>query len=240
MKRFTSVLIAVILGAFATGIGTVPFLVLANQDRYRLDSELHKTKSIAAETEIEKQKIAEQANQKVKEANAEVQKAQTIILEAQEDERLLTTSERLIAPVTYERSKWNTAVSLYQGISLLTPTNFSVTQDEPSNFVISREIKKGYSTGTTPLIFIQPYEKNKEDQYLNKFASSTSIAYLAGGRLMKGEQGILPDGSAALELEVRLSAKTTHLIWMRDPEGSFNTLKKSSRPFSISNRFNVR
>lgn len=226
MKRFTSILIAVILGAFATGVGTVPFLVLANQDRYRLDSELHKTKSMAAETEVEKQKIAEQANQKVKEANEEVKKAQAIISEAQEDERLLASSERLVAPATYERSKWNTAISLYQGISLLTPVNFSVTEDEPLNFIISSESKKGYSTGTTPVIFIQPYDQNNKNQYLNKFASSTKIAYVAGGRLIKGEQGILLDGSAAMELEVRSSAKTTHLIWMRDPEGSFTLLKK--------------
>src|SRR5512133_2568664 len=105
MKRFTSVLIAVILGAFATGIGTIPFLVLANQDRHRLDHELQSSKSLAAETEAEKRRIAEEANKKVEEANKEVQKAQSVILEAQEDEHLLAASERLIAPTIYERSK---------------------------------------------------------------------------------------------------------------------------------------
>lgn len=226
MKRFTSVLIAVILGAFATGIGTIPFLVLANQDRNRLDSELHATKKFAEEKESEKQTIAEQANEKVKAANAEVQKAQAIIMEAQEDERLLTTSERLIPPSVRDRAKWNANVSLNQGISILTPNGYTVTQDDSFGFIIDKEIRTTVSTGTTPVIFIEPYDEKKELQYINSFASSSNVNYVAGGRLLKGQEGLLLDGSTAMLFLVRSSAKTTHLIWLRDPAGYSTILKK--------------
>lgn len=226
MKRFTSVLIAVILGAFATGIGTIPFLVLANQDRNRLDSELHATKKFAEEKESEKQTIAEQANEKVKAANEEVQKAQAIIMEAQEDEHLLATSERLVPPSVHDRAKWNANVSLNQGISILTPNGYTVTQDEPHGFVIDKEIKTTISTGTTPVIFIEPYDERKEIQRINSFASSTSINYVVGGRLLKGQEGVLLDGSTAILFLVRASAKTTHIIWLRDPAGNSTILKK--------------
>lgn len=226
MKRFTSILVAVILGALATGVGTVPFLVLANQDRHRLDLELNRTKNLAAETEAEKRRIAEQANQKVKEANEEVQRAQSVILEAREDERLLAVSERLNPPPVYERSKWNSAISLTQGVSFSVPSSYSTTQDDTSGFILSRDIKQTADIQQLPLIFVEPYDAKKEMQHLNSFASSTDVYYVAGGRLLKGKQGILLDGSAAMALEVRASAKTTHLIWMRDPDGTLSLLKK--------------
>jgi hypothetical protein len=225
MKRLTSVLIAVILGAFATGIGTVPFLVLANADRNRLGNELHQTKAVAAATENEKKKIADEANKKVQAANEEVQKAQAIILETQEDERLLADSERLASPTIRERAKWNPVISLYQGISLSLPSGYTVTDDQPTRFAISQELRSATSSDESA-IMIQPYDDQKEVEYLNSFASSTDISYVAGGRLLKGKQGILLDGSAAMALEVRYSAKTTHLIWMRDPSGSFIGLKQ--------------
>jgi hypothetical protein len=224
MKRFTSVLIAVILGALATGIGTVPFLVLANQDRHRLDNELQSSKNLATQTEIEKQRIAEEANRKVEEANEEVQKAQMVILEAQEDARLLAESRRLEPPTTREKSKLNQVVSLYQGISLFLPTGYTVTQDEPSNFIIAEESK--ITSSTVRVLYIQPYDETEEHRYINAFASSTHIALVAGGRLIKGIQGTLLDGSIAITAQIRSSAKTTHLIWMRDPAGSITKLEK--------------
>jgi hypothetical protein len=224
MKRFTSVLIAVILGAFATGIGTIPFLVLANQDRHRLDHELQSSKSLAAETEAEKRRIAMEANKKVEEANIEVQKAQSIILEAQEDERLLAVSERLVAPTTYERSKLYQIVSLYQGISLFTPKNFTVIQDEPIGFKIAKLNKQTLST--IPVMFIEPYEENSKTSWIGSFASSTEIAFAAGGKLVKGQIGSLSNGSFAMKLFVRSSAKTTHVISITDPEGTLDFYKK--------------
>lgn len=225
MKRLTSALIAVILGALATGLGTVPFLVLANQDRNRLGDELHQTKVAAQQSESEKQRIADEANKKVKAANDEVQKAQAIILETQQDEQLLAQSEHLTAPTIRERAKWNPVISLYQGVSLSLPLGYSVTQDEPTGFAISREFQNGFARDESA-IMIQPYDEQKETQYLNSYASSTDISFIAGGRLIKGKEGILLDGSSAMTLEVRYSAKTTHLIWMRDPSGSFVGLKQ--------------
>jgi hypothetical protein len=225
MKRLTSVLIAVILGALATGIGTIPFLVLANQDRNRLDQELHQTKAMASETEQEKQRIADEANRKVQAANEEVQKAQAIIQETKEDERLLADSERLTPPSVRERATWNPVISLYQGVSLSLPSGYSVTTDESNLFAVSRQLRTAASSDETS-IMIQPYSEEKESSYLNSFATSTDISYVAGGRLLKGKRGILPDGSSAMALKVRYSAKTTHLLWMRDPSGSFAGLKQ--------------
>lgn len=224
MKRFTSILLAVILGSIATGIGTVPFLVLANQDRHRLDTELRTSKSTVAEAEMEKQRIAEEANKKVEEANLEIQRAQQVILEAQSDERLLTEAERLEPPTMYERSKMNQAISLYQGISLFVPNKFTILEDEPNGFSIAKE--QNGSTRMTPVLLIEPFDKDHTSPWTGSFASSTPIALVAGGRLLKGEIGTLSDDSFAMRLEVRLSAKTTHVIWITDTEGSIAIYKK--------------
>lgn len=226
MKRFTSVLIAVILGALATGIGTVPFLVLANQDRQRLGDELQLTKTKATAIELEKQRIADQANQKVTEANAEVQKAQLAILESQEDEKLLATAERLPTPQTYELAKWNSAISLTLGISFSAPKQFSVDRDDATGFTIVNTLTSSTSTNTVPSILIEPYTEETLARRSNAFASSTSINYVAGGRLLKGTVGTLLNGSDAYLFEVRASAKTTRIIWMQDKDLTSSIVRK--------------
>lgn len=226
MKRFTSVLIAVILGAFATGIGTVPFLVLANQDRQRLGDELQLTKTKATATELEKQRIADQANQKVKEANAEVQKAQLAILEAQEDEKLLATSDRLPTPQTHELAKWNSAISLTLGISFSTPKQFSVDRDDASAFTLVNTLRSSTSTNTVPSILVEPYSEESLARRLNSFASSTPVNLVAGGKLLRGTFGTLLNGSDAYLFQVRSSAKTTRVIWMQDIDLTSSVVRK--------------
>lgn len=225
MKRFTSVLIAVILGALATGLGTVPFLVLANQDRQRLDQELLLSKTKANETEQEKQKIADQANQKVKEANEEVQKAQLAILEAREDEMLLASSDRLSPPSARELATWNPAISLTLGVSLTVPKQFSVERDDATAFILINSLTSSSSTNVTPAIDIEPNDSSHA-HYSGLFASSTPVNLVAGGKLLKGTIGVLLDGSNAALFEVRSGAKTTHTIWMHDPSFTFATVKK--------------
>lgn len=226
MKRLTSILIAVILGAFATGIGTVPFLVLANQDRQRLDNELQQTRTKAAEFESEKQRIADQANQKVKEANEEVQKAQLAILQAQEDEKLLAASERLTPPSVHELAKWEPAISLSLGVSVYVPKTYSVQQDDSYAFILSRNTTYSSSSRSEIAISFEPYEETKSTRYVGMFASSTSVHLVAGGKLLKGTVGTLLDGTGAALFEVRSSAKTTHLVWMHDRELTYATIKK--------------
>jgi hypothetical protein len=216
MKRVTSVLIAVLLGAMATGIGIVPFLVLANQDRNRMASELEQAHERAEAAESEKNKIAEEANERVEEANAEVQRAQTILRDAAEDQRLTAEAVRLSKPPLRELYRWSSYISLHQGIKLSFPPESSVSSDTKASLTVVNDKKKNAFEDARWLA-ITPYDPELERNLFSAFGTSTGVSYLAGEHLLTGKHGTLEDGSEAMALKARHAATSTHLIWIKDP-----------------------
>jgi hypothetical protein len=216
MKRVTSVLIAVLLGAMATGVGIVPFLVLANQDRNRMASELEQAHKRAESAESEKNKIAKEANERVEEANAEVQRAEIVLQDIAEDQRLAAEAVRLSKPPPRDLYRWSSYISLYQEVNLFLPPDSSVSSDTKVSLTIVNE-KKNNAFEDARWLAITPYDPELERDLFASFGTSAGVSYIAGDRLLTGKRGTLKDGSEAMVLKARHAATSTHLIWIKDP-----------------------
>lgn len=217
MKRIASVLLAVLLGALATGIGVAPFLVLANQDRHRLTAELEETQARAQQIEAEKEQVAEDANKKVEEANVEIERAQQILEEVEEDQRLMATAERLQKPPTREISRWEAVISLYQEVKLSVPEASEVVSDTTQALTIANQRSEDGQIADARWLAVTPYDAGTEGVLLNALATSTDVAYVVDDHLLKGRRGALESGEEALIIRVRYSATSTHLIWIKNP-----------------------
>lgn len=218
MKRVSAVLLFVALGAFATGVGVIPFLVLANQDRDTLNMELQKTQATAERMASEKEKIAQQANQKVLEANSEIQRAQGVLKELQEDQRLTGIAKQISDPKPRQLAQWTSVVSLTQGVQFSIPQGSYVDMDEKTGIAIARGSTTSSAIPFTRWMEVTPFVKDKRDSLDASLLNTKPQALLIHGRLFKGVLGTLPDDSRAMYLEARESGTSTHLIWIRDLE----------------------
>jgi hypothetical protein len=219
MKRITSVLVAVLLGALATGIGMGIFLKLANDDRGRLATDVSNAKADADRAEREKLLIADDANRKVEEANAQVSEAQRIIQAVQEERALMAKAKPLIKPATRDVRGWQTVVSLPQGLSLSLPPKTEIeTNDE-----IALTAVKILTTSTADItnsrwLSISPYDERLETELLFSLSTSTDVSYLVNGHLLVGRVGKLPETQQNVAiLHMQEAASSTHLLWMKDP-----------------------
>lgn len=218
MKRITSVLIAVLLGACTTAVGVVPFLVLANQDRDQLSLELEQANERAERAETEKSRIAEEANVKVQEANREIQRAQVILESFEEDQRLMAEAKRLAKPPSHELYRWQPIVSLYQEVKLAIPPKSEIISDTKEALAIRTERASDATfVKDDRWLAITPYHANDEQELLGALTTSTEISYIVQGHLLTGKKGVLENGQQTIVLKTRYAATSTHLIWMKDP-----------------------
>jgi hypothetical protein len=218
MNRITSILLFVLLGAGAVGVAVVPFYVLANKDRNALASNLEMVKGRATQIEQEKQKIADEANSRVSEANAEVERAQTLIAALKEEQRLIETAKNLIKPGSKETLPWTSVVSIPQHASVLIPKTSTVESDDGDALRIMT-----IPTSTDPyargdLWFeILPYDAVKEGQFLAGVSSSTDVAFIVNNQLIAGKLGISPSsGLPIYVLTFRDVGEKKNLIFLKD------------------------
>lgn len=217
MKRITSVLIAVLLGAITTGIGVVPFLVLANYDRNRLTSELDQTRAWAEQAESEKEALAKEANDKVEEANIEIQRAQMLLEAIEEDQRLMAEAERLSKPSSRELYRWESYVSLYQEVKISLPPKSVVSTDTKKSLTLTNEEASSELLGDARWLAITPYDLSLEQELFASFSTSTGVSYLINDHLLTGKRGSLKNGIEVMVLKARHAATSTHIIWIKDP-----------------------
>lgn len=217
----TSVIFAILLGGFAVGIGVVPFLVLANQDRDRLYDEIRTVNDHAEKTEAEKKKIAEEADAKVREANTEITRAQAILRETEEDQKLMLAAEKIEKPSSRTTNGWKSAVSLSQDAELLIPAKALVVKDNAKQLLVQLPSEKGNAHTSPFSISIEPYNEQRESSLLLTFASSSEIAYIANNRLLKGWTGFfseMGERNPAMLLRIRNGATSTHTVLITAPE----------------------
>ena len=218
MNRITSIFLFVLLGAGAVAAAIVPFYVMANKDRNVLATNLEMIKERAATIESEKQKLADEANTRVQEANDEVSKAQSKIDALKEDQRLIGISERLQNAGSRELLTWTPMVSMQQHVSVLVPKSSSVESDTGDLFsvIITPTSTDPYIHGETWLEVL-PYNKIKEDQLLSSMTSSTEIAFTINKQLLAGHTGVsVSDGSRIYVLTYRDLGEQKSLVFLKE------------------------
>jgi hypothetical protein len=218
MNRSSSVFLFVLLGAFAVGVAVVPFYVLANKDRHVLSTDLESAKAQAAKAESEKQRLADEANARVNDANAEVEKAQTLVASLKEEQQLMSTAVKLAKPGSKELLAWTAVVSVPQHVSVFVPKTAAIESDtgDALRFMTPPTSSDAYARG---MIWFQvlPYDDVKEQELLAGVASSTDVAYVIDDQLVTGKKGIsYADGSAVYVLAHRLEGEKRELIYLKN------------------------
>jgi hypothetical protein len=218
MNRPASIFMFVLLGAFAVGVGVVPFYVLANKDRNTLSTDLASAKARADRAEVEKQQIAENANKRVKDANSEVARAQELVSSLKEEQLLIAQAEQLPQPGSKETRLWTAVVSIPQHVTLMVPKGSTVESDDGNalRIMISPALSDPYARGTRWLEVL-PYDEVREQEFNAGVASSTNVTFIANDSLLTGIKGIsTEDGRPAYVLSYRNGGEKKKLIILRE------------------------
>lgn len=213
MRRAATILLGILLGALATGIGIGFFLMKANGDRARLADEVAATVEQANKARQENAKAIEAANSKLNASNIEVAKAQALIKSLQEERNQIAKATALTPPPPKAVRGWQDAVSLGQELSLKLPTTLLVDGNTTNGLTASF---KDTTLSDSRVLSVTPYDVTRETELLASFTQATSVSYLVDDRLLTGSEGRLP-GSAdsLLVLRVRKDGEATHLVWIR-------------------------
>jgi len=218
MRRFASIFSFILLGAFAVGVGVVPFYVLANRDRNVLSINLESAKARAERAEAEKQRIADDANARVRDANAEVDRAQKLVAALKEEQMIASEAVPLSRPGSREIVSWTAVVSIPQHASLMVPKASSIESDDGDALRIMTAPASSDPYARGELWFeILPYDAIREQEFLAGIASSTPVAFIANDRLLAGAKGIsVADGRPAYILIYRASGEKKRIVYLKD------------------------
>jgi type II secretory pathway pseudopilin PulG len=125
MRRFTSVLISILLGALAVGVGMGYFLMKANNDRERLALIAQAAEQESQEAIQAREQAIKAANAKLDAANTEITKAQETIKAFNEERALIQSATVLRTPNAKEIKGWSEIVSLGQKATVNYPRHIS-------------------------------------------------------------------------------------------------------------------
>ncbi|MEO5928191.1 MAG: hypothetical protein ABIO72_05710 [Patescibacteria group bacterium] len=213
MRRAATILLGILLGALAAGLGIGFFLMKANTDRARLADEVAATVAEATQARDENTKAIQAANTKLNASNTEVAKAQALIKSLQEERDQIAHATALVPPPPKAIRGWQDAVSLGQELSLKLPATLVVDGNTTNALTASL---KGSTLADARILGITPYDAARESELLASFTHATSVSYLVDNRLLTGSEGSIngTDGTLYV-LRIRKDGVATHLLWLR-------------------------
>src|SRR5689334_7112494 len=130
MRRFSSIFLSILLGAFAVGIGMGYFLMKANSDRERLATIASEAEQQSREALQAKEDAIRAANNKLDTANGEISKAQELIRSFNEERSLIASAMVLKTPAGRDIKGWKEVVSLDQKTTINYPATHVVTAND--------------------------------------------------------------------------------------------------------------
>ncbi|MEK7115943.1 MAG: hypothetical protein AAB879_00950, partial [Patescibacteria group bacterium] len=136
MRKFSSVILSILLGAIAVGGGMFVFLKKANDDRARLAELVTHSRTDAAAADERSRHAVEEANQKVAAANAEIAKTQKVISALQEERDLMRTATPLVPRAGAIRG-WKQTINVPLGVSCKIPATSSIELNDTEALTIS-------------------------------------------------------------------------------------------------------
>ncbi len=192
MRRAASILLSILLGALAVGIGMAFFLKQANEDREHLaDLASHARREANAAQEAAQQTI-KTANQKLAAANEEIFKAQQMMTGLREEKELLATAIRPTLPSPRVQKTWVEQVLPEFGVA----------------------VKRPIFAATTWPGYIGAYEDKTFRETVARVSATSSRIYAVDGRVLEGVRGLGTDGIGITILRVRSNGQFTHLLWI--------------------------
>ncbi len=209
------ILIWILVGAVASGLGVGYALHQSNADRARLMQEARQARAQADAAHALQVRVAEEANQKLTTAANEIAKAQQTIQQLEEERTLIAQAEVLKKPGLATLKHWSAAISLPLGLSIQLPPLTTGAPNEAT--LIATTISPTFpKVLEQQWLSIAPYQASLEQEISSQLKDTTAITYAVQGRLLRGVRGHHADTPEMLYLlRVQQFASSTHLIWAK-------------------------
>lgn len=220
MRRFTSVILLILLGALAVATGMGLILKKANDDRKRLaDIVLHAQEERRQAQAAQEEAVLE-ANQKLDSANAQITQAQQALKSLQEERDAIASAMPLTPPSPKSLRGWQQAIDLVLGVSCFFPLGNEIRENGGAALTIARTMSTTDVASPEPWLSITPYDANRESAFLNTFSTSTSVSYLVDGHVLIGRRGrTFEQSDEVVVLHVQKNGVISHTIWIKNPVG---------------------
>ena len=220
MRRYSSVILSILIGALAAGISLGIFLKKSNDDRRRLEASALEAKKQFEQTQEETKKSMDEASLKLRAANEEVTKAQELI-KLMEDERLqLASSVVLDEPSSAMTKGWQEALNTDLGISIRYPTGFSLDSNDGTALILSQGTPNPAEISATDRrsIAVYPYDFRLETELLATLQASNTVSYNLKGHLVTGTSGVAKnDTKNTLHVyAISFLGEKKFLVWMKE------------------------
>jgi hypothetical protein len=218
MRRFRSILLSILAGGIAVGIGMGIFLHLANVDRERLASIAEQAQTQSKEAQAARDAAVQEANQKLTTANAEIAKAENTVVTLQQERDTIANAHILTPPRPRTILGWKEAVDLDLQASCKFPPGNTVDANDRNGLIISR-LASGSATSSTQdqWLSILPFDSQSETEMDGALTTSTQVSYVVDGYLLFGQMGQLPDARNEIYiLRAQKDGIPTHLIRFKD------------------------
>lgn len=220
MRRFTSVILSILLGALAVAIGMGIFLRKANDDRARLADVAAQAQQESQQAKETSQNAIKNANGKLEAANQEISKAQEALKAMQEERDLLMTAEPLVPSAPRAMRSWEQALDLQLGVSLKYPADSAIETNDHTALTLATAPSDRQAGDDGRWLSITPHETRLENELLNAFSTSTPVSYVVDGHLLIGRHGrLMGKAGETFVLRAQYGGQPTQLIWARDPSG---------------------
>ncbi|MCA9391429.1 MAG: hypothetical protein KC582_04205 [Candidatus Magasanikbacteria bacterium] len=211
MSRTLKVIGLIAIGAAATGLSTGYFLFAANRDRLDLAQKITAAEQQVRDLERQSEALADDAADRIEQANTEVKKAQALVVALQQEQQLFKQA----TPLTPSKStqSWKEILSLPLGITVRIP--ISATEEQTTS-IITAKINDRFDNW----LQIEPFAENRLEAMRPLNASSTED-YLASvnDALLIGQRYQMPDRTIQYALRLQKNASSTHLLFLNTQSG---------------------
>lgn len=210
MSRGSSIVIGILLGALASGIGVGIFLHRANQDRVRLAEQARLNLEETTRLHTENRRLIEETNQRLTEAAQQITASKTLIDSLQSERALVSQAIPLATPTARSLVGWSDIVAFDQKFSLKIPpglhlhlnteTTLTLTDDSGQDvFTVEKQVENSQSHGGA-----------------DRLAATSSVAYVTQDSLWQGSR--VKHGDSRMSLYILYRQKNgslTHTLAAR-------------------------
>lgn len=216
MRRAAGILIGILLGALASGLGVGFFFNKANTDRATLINKLEETARYAMDAREQNQHVIEEANKKLLAASVEVAKAQNAIKSLEEERSLLTEAVPIASP-SRRTTAWETVVTIPFRLSFKIPSGNSILTNDDQALIITKQNKSDGSDARR--LSLTHYNPALEQELLASLTTSTAVSYIVDGRLLTGYRGTpVAQQETILLLRIYRNGQVSNLLWAKNTE----------------------
>lgn len=213
MRKSFSVVLWILIGGLASGLGVGYFLRQANNDRARLLLETRLATEEANASKALSERIAKEANQKITNATEEVARAQELVTQYERERKLLTKAVTLSPLSRYQAKTWPSFMDLSLGVRAQYPTEFTVTSTEDGIF-FTETLPAGESD---TWLTLTPYDISRESSSIEALQSTSTVAYLSADGFFVGTRGSYPENGGTVYVLRSHTApgRMPFLIWAK-------------------------